>query len=56
MVYDTSELCKDVQVVTEILADTKTEKRGEGGGGCVKAPEETPKAKTVVHADYQEHR
>lgn len=33
MVCDTSELCKDVQVVTEILADTKTERMGGGVGG-----------------------
>lgn len=36
-VRDTSEHCKDVQVVTEILADRKNEQMAV----CVKAPEET---------------
>lgn len=37
MVRDTSEHCKDVQVVTEILADTKNDRMAM----CAKAPEET---------------
>lgn len=36
-VHDTSERCKDVQVVTEILADTKNDRMAV----CVKGPEET---------------